>query len=1144
MKLKQIYIFIIGFFITLMSVNIMSVDAGICDGLPLLNNSYCDTYNSSGDNQIRYQYGYYQKSLEASNGGNGWHGGYGAYAYEVMVGGHVVSDTFGFCLDPRKAGPTSNVTNANNEGVVYSAYNCPAGDSCGTKPVYSFARELFKGGIGDFDTQVYRIYQQYANDLQYAKTHGGDFTSARAMLLSEADVALRAVAIRNGVSSPGYDVFNDVVKYFYDNSYSDYPSSWHLTKGGPSHYAGYFGTSTFLKNAKKWFDNVKKDNFALIWNNTLELSHDDGTCDEETGECTFKFNLKVEDYLKSCNYKDVFGEGAFFKFWIEASGDSLKIIDDDTGWDITEAAIAGINYTEDSIPPSTDGVKHISVIMSQADYENMTSSGSKVNLRYETFHPMSSDNIFINNVSDSTSPTYQRMVIIKKVIHKGNIDDSANPIIPVDKFCQQDGANFYINEESVSFAEYVSTCGCDKVDTSVPDYDSLETVFDEEYDDSVFENVAVKMSLKEAYELICKDPEDTPGIDRTEVNGDLPDCNPAIESTTTSYQDLDDNGIKKNVISGGLENITDNISYMEDKYLGNSKTYCHVTCEETVDFNNLSSKFTVPAGQYYQFDTYPQTMSTKYCKVQVDYDKWLKKYNDLLSKIYYDYKDWKENEIRANNVYDTRDVCCHHDSETHECDDYGTRYYYDGEYDGFKLTSRRNTQSTLAEKEITKRGSYSDCSGNDEGYYANKASNASRKFDEDLEELQGSDGLFDELETCYQELKKDASPEDFYDFQSTLSYYYEQTLNGNKSIVRNDGRTNNVDDSLFESVRDDSLTEISEESAYITSDTHDFDVPQDGGNVETKTIENFFGSSDMIRYVKFVTNYKPTQDKYVDIYTYHIKTKNADGSVDLPNPIHIGYVFDTDVSAVEKPDNKFYYRFTQLGDENKIYQALNDIYHNAQDRLTRFCEYKIKNEQFDPNCTTPDCECVGTACSTTVLDPTYNVLFKTIAPGNIDPNDRISKSNDEKKGFYNWKDIKAQTVKEEIELRENGDTSLGLTSKRTYSPEFMEYSITLDNPKIEKIRSESSSNYADFNLKCLDETGRECISEFLTNLKNEGILTNTSGRSKWKYFDYNETTGKGEIDVVSSFSNAEYRQRLEKFQSLSSSIPELGGINP
>lgn len=141
-----------------------------------------------------------------------------------------------------------------------------------------------------------------------------------------------------------------------------------------------------------------------------------------------------------------------------------------------------------------------------------------------------------------------------------------------------------------------------------------------------------------------------------------------------------------------------------------------------------------------------------------------------------------------------------------------------------------------------------------------------------------------------------------------------------------------------------------------------------------------------------------------------------------------------------------------------------------------------------------------------------NTIFRSVALDDIDPNNRSSTG----KLGENWTNSKGKAVKESIENKESNN---GTGSKYTYTDDNLEYSFTLTPTLIDYIKKyNEDNNYDDFKLTCATEDGRECVSEFLTNLsrgKVDGIgnysnyssinswgfddLVNT--RKKWKYYN-------------------------------------------
>ena len=240
---------------------------------------------------------------------------------------------------------------------------------------------------------------------------------------------------------------------------------------------------------------------------------------------------------------------------------------------------------------------------------------------------------------------------------------------------------------------------------------------------------------------------------------------------------------------------------------------------------------------------------------------------------------------------------------------------------------------------------------------------------------------------------------------------------------------------------------------------------------------------------------RPKYEKYVEVSTGKISTTYVENK-----SIKLGYVYDIDVSAIPKSDNKTYYAFSKLGaSDNKIFNHFKD-----GDEIKRYCTYEITNDII--GCEDGNCDDEGSK---------LKVVFRIVDPNNIDPNSRFGTGE----GFKNWDNDKGKATKAKIE---NDDT---------YNPKNLEYSFSLDSATIKAIRnynsncdgnecdpivySDTKTSYSE--LEC-DENGLYCKSKFITTALSDNTIfgkkfaLNTNGRSTWKDFTTNE--GKYYIDGV------------------------------
>lgn len=164
---------------------------------------------------------------------------------------------------------------------------------------------------------------------------------------------------------------------------------------------------------------------------------------------------------------------------------------------------------------------------------------------------------------------------------------------------------------------------------------------------------------------------------------------------------------------------------------------------------------------------------------------------------------------------------------------------------------------------------------------------------------------------------------------------------------------------------------------------------------------------------------------------------------------------------------------------NQTYNSNSDNYLSTTNFGTSLtgkytCDYKVTNDALTLSEKTGDYKKLKS-----------NTIFRSVATDDIDPNNRL----DTGKLGDNWSSEKGQAVQD---LMIKIETNNGTATNDTYNPDNLEYSFTLTPTLIQKIQEyNNTTNYDDFKLTCTTVDGRECISEFLTNLADGKVGTYT-----------------------------------------------------
>ena len=1038
---KIIYYFVL----VLMFTFSIDVYAGVCDGFQYVNgSSYCDIRDKYTYDYASNVHGVNNKKYFATPGGGTCNGNLG-YPYIVSVGTYSGTTDYASCIDPGLAAPDNT---------------------------YHYARELNISKT--FDRHMYQIYQYYVNELTYAGVNDNN----KNKYLSIADVLMRLKTRDDGV-----DVLNKTSVQNYKNYLGDNLNSvYDYFKGRITYnqfsdcYKNYATQSSYDEIKSIYNDLSTKD---LIWNNPLEVTN---SYEKVGNDHIFKFTVKFSD---GSNYFSDYNIGygtAYFNYSIKlndgayASGNAKQCKINGV---VNSCSTIIADWKEDYKKKLTSGndTLNIEIVIDDNFYREMGGSKSAtVGIYYETYNPMSSDNVFINNdkISDVETTSSQRMVVytMYKKVDKlvfGAPESEQN-------VCVQNGNSFVVRGVNVGFKEYLTNteCGCGNVDKSI-----------------------LSEANKDIYKEVCTNPSTL----EESFSGDLGDCHSDSDLQNINYE---------------FKNATIN-------------TYCKLNCKEDVTVEGfVSSDFKTNAGVQFSFDRYPKLDAKKECNVDVDYTSWKQDYNSYVSS-----------QVSAYNSYLYAVAVESASSHTAQCgsdeNTYTITWYTTPTYKQYSFNSREN--------KIIQSGFYTDtwgrsccsCSTIPKPTIGPSSSYASSV----INQYATIDKHFDLLRFCNDELGKFSNDRSYYNFKVGMNFYYEQnyltidkTSANNERVsvlVRNDLENSSAKSTYANNYNieklDDSLMEKKEtlhKTLDYGSETYNLFYKKNEKSYDlissalSPTSENVGKNVNNNYYVKrgvqYAYEFSPSVYKYADSYSGKVN-KIANKNMTLsPNQIYLGNVYDTDVSAIIKPDNNIFYKFTSLGGDmgagDTIYEkgifysrlsangltdkAALESFRNSsksddfkKDTLVRKCTYAITNEIIN---------CIDGECPN--ISPSMKVSFNIVDTKNIDPNDRINQSD---KGFENWKD--KIVVKEQIE------------SDDTFNPENLEYSFTLDSKTIKSIReyNELRNGYDDYDFEC-EESGNYCKSDFIEmstsgsgvfsvygNMDSFGKIMN--GREKWVTFN-------------------------------------------
>lgn len=923
-----------------------------------------------------------------------------------------------------------------------------------TRP-YTYYRSLNNFSC---DSDFYKVYQYFVNDVAYAKT-----TLNNTFYLEQANVALRVLAVDDGCALVT-DIMNKNSYYsgFHKHIYKQF-SGIDSNAGSSTSIVKSIYNNSPINRYKTFYNTVKNGGF--LWNNPLKITPS-WEYDNENNKYVFNFEIKFtnetsqyfnsnDSGLYSGDY-DIGDGHAYFKYQLLINNGAYDIAGNTISGTPGEFCISTVNNIKECektvyILENPNSTRNIKLEMSKDTYDSIVNQTGKVtiSLNYSTYHPMAEDNVVLNYVgeSDVAEYLYQRMVIFSKVSNSGTINADGSLSENVN-YCRQDGNNFYYGNSNLNLVTYKAKCGCSNINS----------------------NSLTNNNFKKIYSELC------PTVSSSTYSSTLSDCTKETE-------------VGKNKLTHSTKNSLN--------------TYCTLSCDETVDVNNMVGNFSTEAGKTFKFEKYPSLTANKECKVDVKHSSWHSDYNALLNQEIYAYNEYVKSEAIKNPSSSSVSCSCGKDCTTY-------RDVYRASYPVYYLRG----DSILSE---TKNVSWGGCGGTSA---PSITSNAYSKFIDNYDKLMNH---FKQLKTCNSYLNKlgsevVADDRTFYNFGANLQFYYEQTISDKSNgqykakVVRNDSKENNVDDSSFNS----KLLEANSSGNYKEFDTDSGNINEyvyisNDGNTNGKYYtgkNNVNNDYEIVRNVSYKYKYSPSVEKYVDTYT-NIISSNSNS---LKNPVYLGYVYDTDVAALAKKDNKTLYAFMSVGEKGSKGQTTDSIYDyfiaNDKSKLERTCTYEITNDIIvcnDSSCTTEP----EKIKNEDPVNPSSNIAFRIVDSNNVDPNNRLGS-----KGFKNWNNEKGKTVKNAIEESD------------TFNPDNLEYSFTLDSATIQSIRKyNKNKSYSNVNSEKIDgvgsllecENGTKCLSSFITAasdgntvLFDKKFALNTNGRTTWKVYENKD--GKNYID--------------------------------
>lgn len=820
---------------------------------------------------------------------------------------------------------------------------------------------------------------------------------------------------------------------------------------------------TGLKNSDKYTSAAiyeQASDSVYWWKNPLKITSTVKNPDLGKDDGYYEYEIKI-NFKGEYNYfndKDVGFGPSYFKYKLQINDQDI----DDGLIDGNNIKVEG-NSHKNIINDNTG--ESVKVSIKKATYDDLAEkNGGKVyvKLKYETYNVMSPSNVIIVSGPNENE---QRMVVFRKNVEEGTYTTTKKFIEKTEKQCFQDKVNklFYYEGNKVGFDTYLENCGCSKVDaTSLGDLE--KPIF----------NGKCKSTNKDDYEStlnVCKDDEKTEKAQHT------------------------DDGQNK------LRHIS-KTSFIDGQY-------CDLICEEEIITDGFTNnQLSVFAGKKFLPST-PKLTANKVCNIKVDYGTWETDYEKLLddeiealNKLVYD-----EAVNDTNNTIETQVSCGN--------SEYTSLYEFKYNVYGIKNNSIEIVRTNVSE-------TYGGCENRI------KPRTNSLEKNQDILSIKKTniENHFKKLNNCGNKLKEmGEKEEDFYNFNVKLNFYYNQhyiTVKGNSD---SNGNWNNKklndepDDSNMELINGKTNKKTGD---YTTNGTNDY--ISEGTKINYNNYEEYYNKNNVsYLYIESDTNinstyaaglnsdkyneyinrqyeykyeFRPSILKYSDVLTGQISSDKSK----LSNPVNIGRVYDTDVTAKTQQEYN-YYSFINLGDESSISNYYNNNGTKVQKlnepegikELRRYCTYNITNKIITskPN-DNPD-DNPDDKPSDNPNDYKYNVIYRVVDPNNIDPNNRLNNTD----GLKNWNQNQINNANE----------------NDTFNPDKLEYSFTLDSKTIKEIREynkKDGNSYSDkkyisceVNVNSGENTGKKCKSKFIENASDgkedfsTKFATNISGRDKW-----------------------------------------------
>ena len=886
---------------------------------------------------------------------------------------------------------------------------------------YSYKRELNLNTA--FDKKVFAMYQNLINSFQWAKENSSDDSYVNGYKATF-EAALRTWTIKYGFDYVTADniAYVNEAKNFVNcaDQYIDDSILCAEGEDGCTYNSSKFAVSK--KNEKDCFGSNYYVNLVNGFYNASNIIWNDPF--ENSSSITSQIVSSSENgnYIVTftVNFGTFFqnGSGGFLN--LEDAKFESTILINDIDCSTNSCNVLNINNNfgtgvKTSLTSASTNLVYTIEITPEQYLELFSNGNGKITLKYNYNHPMNLDNVYFSRKNASNADE-QRMFVIYNYNEERTNDLSINAVL---NKCTHISTLQFIDstgKEISSLSDYILSCGCTNVDVNKIGLSDLEI-----YNNKCLSGVSV-----------------TGGLKACTVNSPL----------TENY----------------------NITYKKSETVNN---YCNMTCTESIYFNNVTGKYkNIRAGTYLELYNYPTTIAKKNCILNVSYNDWYDDYKKALEEAVDAYNDYAKNKaivaaFSHEGRYSYKKNCSKTDLNTGvtttktACGSCGdnwissttdticdTDYYYNtSTYDKVYI-SEDATNKTLSLYTVNTNTGVS-------GWQESKKTASSTTFNSKISVV---NGLLNSLNVCNSKLSDYGNDKTFYNYQEVLNINYQQTLSD--------------------------FTILDKEETLISSETTNsggsYDLAKKNyatlttsgrSTIEIKNIGNYTSDYTLDRYVEYIHNFK-LETKVTKSYLGGIHNNGN-------NLIELGDVLDIDVTTINKSDNEYSFKFSQLGDNNQIYEYYDD--YDQLDSLKRYCTYGTINDLMCiPGTGDSDCP-TGTSVSS-------KIIFKIVDSDNIDPNDRLSQNN---KGFENWKD--KTIVKDALEESD------------TFNPENLEYSFELDSLTIKAIREyNETTSYLDYNYDC-DEDGNYCLSKFIDyavtgNLSefDESFATIYNGRDKWK----------------------------------------------